>query len=1318
MSGVSTDAVNPPMSVDPPESISPTLNNNNSEIEPKINLGGLSTNKIDVLKEDNWEGWKDRITTLFQLHDVNEYVDGTVIAPPVDDKDHYKAWKRKDLVAQALIKINVSDGQIIHVTKAADSATMWRNLCAIHEVHGYSSITAAKRTFYNTHAEEGANIPEHINELRKQQNKLHSMGCEISDEEFKLVLIMSLPPSWDSYMAAYFGALPKNKKGSDVGISSAELTSLLIDEYRRRPKQTGQEFMYKTQYTRPNKKRKISPNNTASKKKCEICGRTNHTTAQCRFKGKPKCGKCGRFGHETEKHWDKPPNIGSKERANIAQTDIGDAAPTAYITDVPMAESSDVDFYPWFADSATTSHITNTRDAFIEYTPILPKEISGVGKTPIYAYGRGVVEVTSVLTNNNKTKNLKLHNVLYVPDARDNLLSLAKLDDAGGRTQFGNNKCILINANNEVIAEGTRSGGLYLLNLYRKREQIYFTNTTTPQTWESWHRRYGHISISGLQTVLNKNLVDGFTVDRDSQIHDCVACIQAKQTHKPFPKKATSRSITPGELTHTDVWGPSRTTSLLGMRYNIVFIDDATRHGLTQQIKTKDETSSKIRQYLIFIQHQYGHKPKRVRIDQGREYLNNEFKNWCAEQGIQIEPTAPYSPSQNGVAERYNRTLAELARAMLIARNIPTYLWDHAINHAHYVRNRAYTRALPEKTPQEGWTGNRPNVSHFQEFGTAVWILREGQKLSKLEPKSQKHIFIGFVDGSKAIKYYDTNTKQIKTSRNFHFEKLPPNIQFEGEKECTQIEYQPGPNTNKQNQKRKQRDERDDDESPQRSKRPRIQPDYRLLNDPFADEPELAELVNDPEEEGILNSAEIINVAHASLTSEDPQTLQEAKRAPEWPDWDDAIHTELKQHQQRKTWELTNIPPKRKPIKNKWVFVRKYDREGIVTKFKARLVAKGYSQIPGLDYFDTYSPVVRLETVRALLALATVEDWEIQQMDVKGAYLNGTLKEEIYMNQPDGYTDGTKRVCRLLKPLYGLKQSGREWYHELNIKFNKHGHHNLHADPCVFIRKTDEGITLITVWVDDLLAFASTVHLMEIAKKEISQMFEITDLGEPNKIVGIEITRDRAHKTLTITQTGYIENILAKYNLQDANPVSTPMDPNIKLEPGDPDQNNRSNEYASLIGSLMFLTVATRPDIAFAVNRLASFTANPKLSHWTAAKRVLRYLKGTKHLGIKFSKPEGPQTENTQFFGYCDASHANNHDRTSISDIVLLLAGAALISASRKQNTVALSTTEAEYICSSDIAREVKWLRNLFMEVGYPQHAPTIVYGDNLGAQR
>jgi reverse transcriptase-like protein len=268
----------------------------------------------------------------------------------------------------------------------------------------------------------------------------------------------------------------------------------------------------------------------------------------------------------------------------------------------------------------------------------------------------------------------------------------------------------------------------------------------------------------------------------------------------------------------------------------------------------------------------------------------------------------------------------------------------------------------------------------------------------------------------------------------------------------------------------------------------------------------------------------------------------------------------------------------------------------------------------------------------------------VQQMDIKGAYLNGTLKEEIYMSQPEGYEDGSGKTCRLIKTLYGLKQSGREWNSELNTQLGKCGYNHIHSDPCVYIQKTPDGMIIITVWVDDMLIFSTTIKLMQNAKRDISDTFEVIDLGEPSKIVGIEIARDRENKKITITQTGYIETILTKYGLQDACPVRTPLDAHIKLEPGEPKTGNCSNNYTSLIGSLMYAAVATMPDIAFAVNRLASFTANPTMCHWTAAKHILRYLNGTKNVGITYSTPkfEDIKGNTNQFEGYSDASFANN----------------------------------------------------------------------------
>src|SRR5277367_6269862 len=239
------------------------------------------------------------------------------------------------------------------------------------------------------------------------------------------------------------------------------------------------------------------------------------------------------------------------------------------------------------------------------------------------------------------------------------------------------------------------------------------------------------------------------------------------------------------------------------------------------------------------------------------------------------------------------------------------------------------------------------------------------------------------------------------------------------------------------------------------------------------------------------------------------------------------------------------------PIANKWVFVKKRNKAGEVIRYKARLVVKGCAQRPGYDYMETFSPVVRMDTLRAILALVAEEGLKMQQMDVKGAYLNGTLQETIYMRQPEGCEDGTDRVCRLIKSLYGLKQAGREWNNELDRKLKIHGYEHLFADPCAYIRRNAGNFGILTVWVDDSLLFASSESTMNHMKDTLRSEWDVTDLGEPNKIVGIEVTR--SENSLSISQTRYIENVLHNERMNDANPVRMPMDPHIQLVPNPDD---------------------------------------------------------------------------------------------------------------------------------------------------------------------
>ena len=414
------------------------------------------------------------------------------------------------------------------------------------------------------------------------------------------------------------------------------------------------------------------------------------------------------------------------------------------------------------------------------------------------------------------------------------------------------------------------------------------------------------------------------------------------------------------------------------------------------------------------------------------------------------------------------------------------------------------------------------------------------------------------------------------------------------------------------------------------------------------------------------------------------------------------------------TWKLVEKPPDAIPIANKWTFVRKRNKAGEIVRFKARLVAKGCSQRPGYDYSETFSPVVRMDTIRAILALVPSMGLKIRQLDIKGAYLNGILKEKVYMRQPEGYEDGTDRICELLKTLYGLKQAGREWNNEFDSKMKKFGYNRTRSDPCAYIKRDGNDVVILTVWVDDILLFGTSEKLLDEIISDIRQIWEVTVLGEPAKIVGIEISQ--TEDSIKIAQKLYIKSILEREGLSEINSVTTPLDTNIKLEPNpDGNEGNRSNSFARLLGELQFLANCTRPDIAFAVNRLASYTANPSLQHFTAVKRILRYLAGTQDHGITYSKSY-INIDNNNFYGFADAAFANHDDLKSTTGYVFLASGGAITWKSKKQTTIALSSTEAEYVALSEAAREACWLRNLYDEIGYPQESPIIIKGDNDGS--
>ena len=445
--------------------------------------------------------------------------------------------------------------------------------------------------------------------------------------------------------------------------------------------------------------------------------------------------------------------------------------------------------------------------------------------------------------------------------------------------------------------------------------------------------------------------------------------------------------------------------------------------------------------------------------------MNDNLLSWLHEQGIEAQITARYSPAQNGAAEPLNCTLVELAHAMMIAHALPTYLWEYALLHAVNVREQTPTKALPGKTPYEAWNGTKPNVAHLHKFGTPVYMLVQGQKdRPKLLPKSKPYMFLGYENGSSSVKNYNVETHRVHTSRNFKFLKNlpiwaknlepiivdpPPALLCEGE--CLNRDtLQTG---SKRQYEGLQEDEPTMLEPPQRKLQTQAPVNYHYLNDPFPDE-------GDNEDTHLTFITAIYN---AVLGSDDPKTMKEAKGLEDWAEWEKAIRVELDQLEDFRTWKLVNCPQDAVPLPNKWVFVKKYNKYGELIKYKARLVVKGCAQRPGFDYTETFSPVVWLETIRAILSIVPSQDLMTHQLDVKGAYLNSTLNEKVYMYQPDGYNDGTGRVCLLKKTLYGLKQSRCEWNRELDRRLKEKDFTNLLSDSCAYICRDGSDVIIITI---------------------------------------------------------------------------------------------------------------------------------------------------------------------------------------------------------------------------------------------------------------
>ncbi len=999
----------------------------------------------------------------------------------------------------------------------------------------------------------------------------------------------------------------------------------------------------------------------------------------------------------------------------------------------------------WIIDSGASVHLSYDRNLFEEFIPLKEQTLTLVDGNKVSAIGKGVIKLEVQDEKNCRT--IILNDVFYIPQSKINLISVHQLNKKGFSVLFSSEDygCKIFNCNNELVLQAKidqNVGNLRCFKAKNVKEKLIEekmlmsidkddSTVTNEEDMLLWHRRLAHMHFKGIKKMIKENKLKGVKI-KENEINkeiSCEECIRAKMTKTPINKIANENKNNDSlSLIHSDICGPFNPPTRNGMKYFISFIDDASRWSVVVLMKSKEEVFTAFKNYKMFVEKFLEKKIKCLRSDNGKEYLSKEFSTFLLENGIKRELTAPYSPSQNGVAERFNRTVVEAIRSMLYTANLSSSFWGEALQTAVFLRNRLSSRSINNKSPYEIWNKHLPDVSMFKVFGCICFYLIEQR--SKLEEKGKRAIFLGYSEEAKAYRLFDTEkgsfiiSKDVKFLENKFIKELDlidteshssPDLKLIEEDEAYARKLQILEDNKLQilsDEESEKEDGNDENYASKENDKKTESMIKRIRPKRNAKKPEkyrfpLLNISNDIQKE---------NYQESFLDFSEPSSFNEAIHRADSHLWKKAMQEEMSSIIKANTYDLTALPPERFPVSCKWIFKIKRDENGKIIRYKARLVARGFDQEKGVDYQEVFAPVVKFGSIRCLIALTVSLNYDLRQLDVNTAFLNGKIDTEIYMEQPPGFVDAGKEnlVCRLNKSIYGLKQASRNWYRTIDEELLKIGFKRLISDNCVYVFKEDQNIIYLAIYVDDIIISGNEKRKIDDIITLLNNKFEMNSLGDLKYILGIQVSRNLRDGSISLCQTEYIKRVLEKFNMNDCKPSSVPFLKDLKLVLRENESGAGSKEmvdqkiYQSALGCLMYIMLSTRPDLAYAISVLSQFSKDPSMFHWKAMMQVFRYLNATKEIGLTYNKKE------KQVFSYCDADFASNLiDRRSFSGYFVSVSGAAITWSCRKQNTVARSTAEAEYISVSNACAEVIWTQQLLKELGISLSLPTKIFCDN-----
>lgn len=1074
-----------------------------------------------------------------------------------------------------------------------------------------------------------------------------------------------------------------------------------------------------------------------------------------------KCYQCGRPGHikadciHYKKMMSRTTNNKNKEAANLLATATTADQHESFVYMLSSSQVNSTDAVQFILDSGATEHIIKDRKLTVGFKRLREPIRINTAKAGdhIMATMRGNLKLISP-----EGVRGTITDVLFAPELHVNVLSVAKLQSGGNTIIFSPNGVKIVHQDGSEVT-GESINNLIRLNFKIDKSGISVNTcsvTVTNNNYKLWHERLGHLSKDKFVEIVRKSLVkDKHLIDKvKMEKFLCEHCIEGKQTRLPLNTHKNMDHVTrPLSIVHSDVCGPINPPTINMQNYVLTFIDQYTHYCVGYLIKFKSDV---FKCFVDFVRKSESHhnlKVSKLYCDNGGEYLSNAMKLFCSDNGIEYHLTAPHTPAQNGVAERMNRTIFEKVRTMMIQSKLDKKFWGDAVSTAIYLINRSPTRANMHETPYEKWHSKKPTLKFLKIFGSTAFVHNKLMS-GKLDSKSIKGIFVGY-DTSGYRVYIPSKDKYV-TSKDVIFDEVrylesrpdighhdtskthnsfvdahsgsemhcptagysvkPPNI-FQicepirsSSVECSDPESICDPIDNSCVEFPKSvSNELNKNSFVECSNSESIPADnISSCDDNLRRSNRLKEIKGIPHLNKIYSDFILYSNVNLPLI---PLSFKELEGRDDKSKWELAVQDELNSLKLNNTWEIVTKPTDKNIVDCRWVFAIKFDEFGNPNKYKARLVAKGFSQQFLIDYNETFAPVARMTSFRFVIALANQFDLLVHHMDVKTAFLNGILKEEIFMRIPEGITYTGDKVCKLNKSIYGLKQSARCWFERFDGVLKEYGFINSQVDNCIYLlegNSMNENIYLV-LYVDDLIIVTGNQSKLDDLKHHLMKIFHMTDLKDITLFLGIKVTR--TNNKITLDQSAYIRTILARFGMEDCNPVKTPSETKFNFEALNSDEPCNS-PCRNLLGCLMYLMLCTRPDISSSVNIISRYINKNNEEVWRNLKRILRYLKGTINLKLTYTKSNYINI----LKGYVDSDwggHDNTNPRSTSGYIFKLFDNNTISWSTKRQTIVALSSTEAEYSALCESGKEALWLKSLGQSIKLDFSNPIPIYEDN-----